>query len=183
MGVMGMKRVPLARKATLSALGVIALLVMGCGSSSTSPSSPSQPTFTAQLLPSNEVPPAVGPETAGSGMMTITFNETKDAAGNVTAVSASFVGNCSGFPPGTKITAAHIHPGAAGAAGSPIISLALTQGQIVFTDGSGSIVVSSINVDAALAQAIIANPSGYYFNIHTAANPGGAARGQLVRVQ
>jgi hypothetical protein len=36
-------------------------------------------------------------------------------------------------------------------------------------------------VDAALAQTIINNPAGYYFNIHTAANPGGVARGQLVK--
>jgi hypothetical protein len=29
----------------------------------------------------------------------------------------------------------------------------------------------------------MANPSGYYFNVHTALNPTGAIRGQLVRVQ
>ena len=28
-----------------------------------------------------------------------------------------------------------------------------------------------------------ANPSSFYLNIHTAANPGGVARGQLTRVQ
>lgn len=27
------------------------------------------------------------------------------------------------------------------------------------------------------------DPSGFYLNIHTAANPGGVARGQLTRVQ
>jgi hypothetical protein len=34
---------------------------------------------------------------------------------------------------------------------------------------------------ATLAQQIIDNPAGYYFNVHTALNPGGAVRGQLVR--
>jgi hypothetical protein len=36
-------------------------------------------------------------------------------------------------------------------------------------------------VSQADAQAIISNPSGYYFNIHTALTPGGAIRGQLVK--
>ena len=31
------------------------------------------------------------------------------------------------------------------------------------------------------AQQIIDNPNGYYFNVHTTLNPGGAARGQLVK--
>jgi hypothetical protein len=32
-----------------------------------------------------------------------------------------------------------------------------------------------------VAQAIIANPAGFYFNIHTVLNSDGAARGQLTR--
>jgi hypothetical protein len=32
------------------------------------------------------------------------------------------------------------------------------------------------------AAGIIANPAGFYFNVHTALNPGGAVRGQLSRV-
>jgi hypothetical protein len=33
------------------------------------------------------------------------------------------------------------------------------------------------------ANSILANPAGFYLNIHTAANPGGVARGQLTRTQ
>jgi hypothetical protein len=38
-------------------------------------------------------------------------------------------------------------------------------------------------VDPAVAQNIINNPSAFYFNIHSTLNPGGVARGQLVKVQ
>jgi hypothetical protein len=35
----------------------------------------------------------------------------------------------------------------------------------------------------AVFNAIINNPSGFYFNVHSTLNPGGVARGQLVKVQ
>jgi hypothetical protein len=35
---------------------------------------------------------------------------------------------------------------------------------------------------ANLAQ-IYNNPAGFYFNVHTPVNPGGAVRGQLTRTQ
>jgi hypothetical protein len=38
-----------------------------------------------------------------------------------------------------------------------------------------------VAVSQADAQAIINNPAGYYFNVHTALTPGGAIRGQLVK--
>ena len=33
------------------------------------------------------------------------------------------------------------------------------------------------------AAALLANPSAFYFNIHSPMNPGGFARGQLERIQ
>ena len=48
---------------------------------------------------------------------------------------------------------------------------------------TASFTKANLNVDPATMQAIINNPAGYYFNIHTALNPGGVARGQLTRVQ
>jgi hypothetical protein len=41
--------------------------------------------------------------------------------------------------------------------------------------------VTGQNVDATNLQAIIDNPAGYYFNVHSTQNGGGVARGQLVK--
>jgi hypothetical protein len=166
-------------------VAVLALGAAACSKSSTSPSTstPTNPTFTADLRPANEVPAITNGESGGSGTMTITFVVTRDSANNVTAATANFNGTFSSFPAGTALTAAHIHPGATGVNGSPLVNLALTQGQITFANGTGSLSVNNVSMTPEVAQQILANPAGYYFNIHTALNPGGVARGQLVRVQ
>ena len=162
----------------------LTLFAAGCGSSSTSPSTtPTNPTFTADHRPSSETTAVVGAETSGSGTATVTFVNSKDSAGNITSATATFVVNMSGFPAGTTLTGAHIHPGAAGVAGGVVISSAIGVGEVVLANGSGSFTKAAITVDAALAQNIQTNPAGFYFNIHTAANAGGVARGQLVKVQ
>lgn len=172
-------------KRLLVVLVASAAVVAGCSkdSSPSSPSSPANPTFTADLRPANEVPPVTNAESGGSGQMTITFNVTRDSANNITAATVTFVGNFTGFPAGTTLTGAHIHPGVAGTNGSVAISTGIAQGEIVLTNGSGSMTKTVSVPDTALAQAIINNPAGYYFNIHTALNTGGVARGQLVRTQ
>jgi hypothetical protein len=161
----------------------LGLLVAGCGSSSTSPSAAAKPTFTATLSPANEVPPITNAESVGRGDATITFDATRDAAGNITAATATFVANFSGFPNGTPINIAHIHPGAAGVNGSVLVSTTLASGEVVLATGSGSFTKTAITVTPEVAQAILNNPAGYYFNVHSTLNPGGVARGQLVRTQ
>jgi hypothetical protein len=162
----------------------LALFATGCSSSSSAPTttSPTKPTFTAALSTANEVPPITNSEAGGKGDATVTFDLTKDAAGNVTAAAVTFVVNLSGFPAGTPINIAHIHTGAAGVAGGVVISttLAATEG-FVLANGSGSFTKSVTGVDPALAQTIINNPAGYYFNVHSTLNPAGVARGQLVK--
>ena len=158
----------------------LGLLTAACSKDSpTAPSSSNNPVFVASLSPSNEVPPVSGAEAGGSGTVTATFNLTRDSANNITAASVTFNGTFTGFPAGTTLTGAHIHPGVAGVNGGVAISAGLTQGEIVFTNGGGTLNKTTSGVDAALAQTIIGNPAGYYFNIHTAANPSGVARGQL----
>jgi hypothetical protein len=164
------------------ALGV---LVSACGSSSTSPTTPTNPTFTATLSPASENPAIVGAEASGTGNATVTMVTTKDSAGNVTSATATFVVNLSGFPAGTPINAAHIHgPNApAGVNAGVLVSSGITAGQNVLTNGSGTFTTANLTVDGALANQILANPSTFYFNVHSTLNPGGVARGQLVRVQ
>jgi hypothetical protein len=158
----------------------LALVAAACGSSSTtSPTTPSKPTFTATLLPANEVPPITNAENTGSGTVTITF-DTTTSGGNITAASITFVANLSGFPAGTTVTLGHIHKAPAGAASAPVISANVTT--TVLTNGSGSLTLTNASPDVAVVQDIMNNPSQYYFNVHSTLNPGGFARGQLSRV-
>jgi hypothetical protein len=89
--------------------------------------------------------------------------------------------NATGFPAGTALTASHIHPGAAGSNGGVLVSLGLTAGEVTFATGSGSFSKRGITVTVDQANAIMANPGGFYLNIHTANNLNGVARGQLTR--
>jgi hypothetical protein len=161
----------------------LVLLAAGCTKNSTSatgnPTVSTKPVFVATLSPANEVPAIGNAEASGSGTATVTFDLTKDAAGNVTASSATFVVNLTGFPAGTPINAAHIHPGVAGVNGGVLVSTALVAGEVVLANGSGSFTKVLSSVDAAQTQNIINNPAGFYFNVHSTLNPGGVARGQL----
>lgn len=69
-------------------------------------------------------------------------------------------------------TMAHIHRGAAGSAGPPVVTLETP------ADGSSE---GCIGVTRELATEIIANPANFYVNVHNAAHPAGAVRGQLGR--
>lgn len=163
----------------------LSLMAAGCSKNSTGPTTPTTTTnvFTSNLSPANEVPPIGNAEASGSGTVTVTMLSTKDSAGNVSGATANFAVNLSGFPAGTPITLAHIHPGAAGVNGGALVNLGLGSGEVVLANGSGTFSKTGISVDAALAQQIITTPANYYFNVHSTTNPGGVARGQLVKTQ
>jgi hypothetical protein len=159
---------------------VLALVAAACGSSTTAPTTPSNPTFTAQLLPSNETPPITNAESVASGNVTITFVTTKDATGAVTSAVGTAVVNLQGFPAGSSITVAHIHTGAVGVAGGVLVPF--IPSSVTLTNGAGSFTQTN-NLTGDQATNIMNNPAGFYFNVHTALNPGGVMRGQLVRTQ
>jgi hypothetical protein len=165
----------------LAALAVaVSLLAAGCSKNNTTAPSATNPSFTASLSPANEVPAIGNAESVGRGTVTVNFDTTY-AAGNVTAASATFTVNLTGFPANTPINAAHIHPGAAGVNGTVLVSTGLAAGQVVLTNGSGTFTRGPISMTPEVAQQIINNPQNFYFNVHSTINPGGAARGQLVR--
>jgi hypothetical protein len=74
-------------------------------------------------------------------------------------------------------SAAHIHVGAAGVAGNVVVPLkAPTATAPNATTGSAT---GCTNVARTLVSQILANPAGYYVNVHTTDYPNGAVRGQL----
>jgi hypothetical protein len=72
------------------------------------------------------------------------------------------------------VTAAHIHRGAAGVNGPPVIPLDAPDDN----DSEECDVVAD-----TLLQEIANNPQGFYVNVHTAQYPNGAIRGQLMRMR
>jgi hypothetical protein len=161
----------------------VSVLAAGCGSESPSEPSPvpstSTTTFTVALSPANEVPAVTNADAAASGSATIALTVTKDGSGAVTSATANIQISVAGFPADTTVTDAHIHGGAAGSNAGVVVNAGISGGALALTNGSGSITRNGINVTADRAAAILANPSGHYFNVHTARNPDGAIRGQL----
>jgi hypothetical protein len=69
-------------------------------------------------------------------------------------------------------TMAHFHKGAVGVAGPPVVAVPATS------------LASPMTGMATLTDAQVADleAGAWYFNIHTAANPGGEVRGQVTEV-
>jgi hypothetical protein len=113
-------------------------------------------TFKTLLTGPAEVPPA--PE-AGHGTASVTI----DPAKGQLCYQLSATGS-------DTPTMAHVHKGAAGVAGPVVVSLD--------PPAKGTSKGCATAPADALA-AIVAAPSGYYVNVHTAQYPKGAMRGQL----
>jgi len=137
-------------------------------------------TLRATLSAANEVPPVSGPEASGSGTATVIIRTARNVSGQLSAATAEFRIELSGFPAGTVITGAHIHEGAAGANGPVRVNTGITaDAPLELAGGSGVIAKVGIVVDVEVAQQILANPGNWYVNVHSTNNPGGVVRGQL----
>ena len=69
-----------------------------------------------------------------------------------------------------SLTMAHIHAGATGVAGPPVVVLSADAAK-----------ETCMAVDKDVAAKLVASPGDYYVNIHTAIYPKGAVRGQLTK--
>lgn len=177
------------KRLSIAALGLALLTATACSSSSSS--SPSSTTasgttatrFVATLSPAQETPAITNAESSGSGTATITMNITRDSTGTITAQSVDFSVTMQGFPASTVVNVAHIHTGATGVAGPVLINTTVAPGEVVLTNGAGSFSRTGITsgLTASVAQSILDNPAGFYFNVHTTLNPAGVMRGQLVK--
>lgn len=152
----------------------LALGVAGCGDDNGNPAGPSNLTiFTVQLSPANEVPPVTNAENTARGTAVITVNSQ--------ANTIDFNVSLNSFPTTSALTAAHIHPGAAGVNGGVLLGTGLTAGNAPsLASGSGTFSFTGVApASADTITQILAAPQNFYFNVHSTANGGGVLRGQL----
>ena len=123
-------------------------------------------TFVAHLSAENELPGC--PEGVESGAHGVAVVQIDEATGEIRyrVVAANLPGTIAGSP------GAHIHVGAAEATGPVVLPLMLTGLET-------GLVAAGTTEDEDLARLILADPEGYYVNVHTTVCPGGAVRGQL----
>ncbi|MCW1430020.1 CHRD domain-containing protein [Novosphingobium sp. JCM 18896] len=140
----------------LAAAGVLLAVLASPAIAASDP--PVAAPIAARLSGGEEVPPA---DTDGTGSFAGRFNDTLDQLCYVLTVERL-----------AHPTAAHIHAGAAGENGPPVVTLrAPTAG----TTGACA------TLTAELAIKLSQHPERYYVNVHDTAHPNGAVRGQLGR--
>lgn len=158
------------------------LAVAGCSETPTEPAGPTttDTVYTVPLSAANEVPPISNAEAGATGTATITFHVTRDTAGTITAATVDFAVALANFPAGSTARLSHIHTGGVGVNGPVLIDTGLTPAAaIAMPAGSGSFSFSGVTVSVENTAAILGNPAGYYFNVHSVLNGSGAVRGQL----
>lgn len=127
---------------------------LGKSSASKSAAKRSNHKLRATLTGANEVPTAGDPDGRGKAKITIRGTRLcyKIALKRIDTT-----------------TMGHIHEGDAGTAGPVVVPLYMGQQRRK----------GCVTIKASLGKAILADPSGYYVNVHNATYPAGAARGQL----
>ncbi len=133
-----------------------AMMALIAGSAIANPAA--SQTFNTVLTGAAEVPTAGSPD--GTGLATVSLSGT--------TLTYSIYVKGIGAP-----TLSHIHQAPAGTPGGVVVNLASAAG---FTNG---LATGTATITSDLASAIVANPSGFYVNVHTADFPSGALRGQL----
>jgi hypothetical protein len=130
--------------------------------------------FHLHLTPNEVVPRVRDLHADGNGNLTLDL--THDASGNVTGGNVVFYVNYSFRGPVT-ITGLALHQGARGSNGPVVLDAAV--GTVTDSDGRGNLTRVVNGASASLLQALLQSPHGYYVDLTTSANPGGALRDQL----
>jgi hypothetical protein len=132
--------------------------------------------FHLHLRPGQVVPPASGLNAEGNGNLTLDL--ARDATGAITGGNVVFYVNYR-FPGAVTITTLALHQGARGSNGPVVLDAAI--GSVTDSDGRGNLTKVISGAPAALLAALLSNPHGYYVDVTTSANTGGALRDQLER--
>ncbi|MFO0281081.1 MAG: CHRD domain-containing protein [Acidobacteriota bacterium] len=141
--------------------------------------------FRLNMSPQNEVPAVTGLDATGFG--TVWLHVLRDSSGRITSGTVDFNVRYQ-FPGEVTFTGLHIHRGNAGANGPVLIDSRITAGNpVVDASGRGAITRSAEiapgSPNVAVLSEIINSPDGFYLNLHSTANPGGAVRAQLARTE
>jgi uncharacterized protein (TIGR03437 family) len=140
--------------------------------------------FRVNLSPRNEVPAIT--DLNASGFATVWLHIVRDSNQQIVSGSVDFNIRHS-FPGAASFTGLHIHEGRAGVNGPVVIDSGLRNTDNLSTDGTaGSMsrqgqVLADATAGLAALRGVLESPAGYYVNLHTQANPGGALRGQMMR--
>lgn len=143
--------------------------------------------FRAHLSPSAELPLVTDAEAVGTAHIAMHIN--RDAAG---AIASAIVDFDIDFYLGQdeELVALHIHRGSAGATGPIVISsggLDFSTPSVAATAGEGRVwrqrIATADTTALEAIEGVIANPAGYYVNMHSSSHRPGLLRGQLENVE
>jgi hypothetical protein len=175
------------KRLTIPALA-LALFAVGCDEV-LNPVAPTPGTvnLVSQVSGAQVVPPAGSLEAAAAGTLQVTMSPTTGGA-----YTASFTFSIGGLvragilptplDSGSVIVAGLVSQAAAGSPGAPVLQLPISQAApIVTPTGTVLLTFTGVAVPSAVASAILANPSGFYFSLHSALNQAGVVRGQLIK--
>jgi uncharacterized protein (TIGR03437 family) len=136
-------------------------------------------TVTVPMSTVNEIAPPVPLPNGASGSTVLTFNLTRDNSGNITNASVNFLTQLT-FASGVTVVGLHIHEAVAGVNGAVKINTGLSgTNTLTFASGQGLINLTANNADIEIIKKLLANPAGYYVNLHTSVNAAGVIRGQI----
>lgn len=141
--------------------------------------------FRGNLSPANEVPPVTNESAEATGKATVAVHVRRADDGTIVSAVVDFDIDYN-FPVPVTVRGMHIHEGAAGINGPVRIDTGLSANNTVDLTGTGNLFKQALATSEAAVAAVaglLANPAGYYVNIHTAVNPGGLFRDQLTRME
>ena len=120
---------------------------------------PDVTTLNATMTGANEVPGPGDDDATGTAVITLN-DDTDEVCWQINVANITL-----------PAIAAHIHPGAAGEEGAPVVTLGAPD-----ATGASS---GCVDADDSLVDDILDNPSQFYVNVHTTDFTAGALRGQL----